>query len=42
MLFFTSVKKKISSQEYENLKKNIIAAEFEEKRAGSLKTGEAE
>ena len=39
---FTSVKKKISSQEYENLKKNIIAAEFEEKRAGSLKTGEAE
>ena len=39
---FTTVSKKLSPQEYENLKKYIITDEFEEKRAGSLKAGEME
>ena len=39
---FTTVSKKISPQEFENLKKYIITDEFEEKRAESLKAFETE
>ena len=39
---FTTVSKKISPQEFENLKKYIITDEFEEKRAESLKTVKTE
>ncbi len=39
---FTTVNKKISSQEFENLKKYIITDEFEEKRTGSLEAAEME
>ena len=39
---FTTVSKKISPQEYGNLKEYIITGEVEEKRIKSLKAKEAE